>query len=190
MGCSCTAIPRFQRRSCWRAPWTFTARRCGARASSSRSRGGPCSWLARSARVPASGCSICVRRRRQDHSPGRADGGRRRARGCRAQPGTGSRAGRAPSSASARGTSESSSPTRRSRARAVPPSTASWSIPPCLGLGTLQARPDLRWRVTCDSVREMAQRQAAILAAGAAPFVRAACLSTLLARSPQTRTST
>jgi 16S rRNA (cytosine967-C5)-methyltransferase len=40
--------------------------------------------------------------------------------------------------------------------------------PPCSGLGTLQARADLRWRVTPDGVRAMAQTQAAILAAGAA----------------------
>jgi 16S rRNA (cytosine967-C5)-methyltransferase len=39
--------------------------------------------------------------------------------------------------------------------------------PPCSGLGTLQARADLRWRVTPDDVREMARTQAAILAAGA-----------------------
>ncbi len=40
--------------------------------------------------------------------------------------------------------------------------------PPCSGLGTLQARPDLRWRVTPEHVRELARTQAAILAAGAA----------------------
>ena len=40
--------------------------------------------------------------------------------------------------------------------------------PPCSGLGTLQARPDLRWRVTPDAITEMAGIQAAILAAGAA----------------------
>jgi 16S rRNA (cytosine967-C5)-methyltransferase len=39
--------------------------------------------------------------------------------------------------------------------------------PPCSGLGTLQARADLRWRVAPDAVAEMAQSQAAILAAGA-----------------------
>jgi 16S rRNA (cytosine967-C5)-methyltransferase len=39
--------------------------------------------------------------------------------------------------------------------------------PPCSGLGTLQARPDLRWRATPDAVREMARGQAQILAAGA-----------------------
>jgi 16S rRNA (cytosine967-C5)-methyltransferase len=39
--------------------------------------------------------------------------------------------------------------------------------PPCSGLGTLQARADLRWRVTPRQVQEMAREQAAILAAGA-----------------------
>ena len=40
--------------------------------------------------------------------------------------------------------------------------------PPCSGLGTLQSRPDLRWRVTPLAIAEMAHSQAAILAAGAA----------------------
>lgn len=40
--------------------------------------------------------------------------------------------------------------------------------PPCSGLGTLQARPDLRWRVRPEQVDELVQTQAAILAAGAA----------------------
>jgi 16S rRNA (cytosine967-C5)-methyltransferase len=40
--------------------------------------------------------------------------------------------------------------------------------PPCSGLGTLQARADLRWRVGPEQVREMTGTQAAILAAGAA----------------------
>jgi 16S rRNA (cytosine967-C5)-methyltransferase len=40
--------------------------------------------------------------------------------------------------------------------------------PPCSGLGTLQARADLRWRVTPGDVHSMARTQAAILAAGAA----------------------
>ncbi len=39
--------------------------------------------------------------------------------------------------------------------------------PPCSGLGTLQARADLRWRVTEENVREMIPIQASILAAGA-----------------------
>jgi 16S rRNA (cytosine967-C5)-methyltransferase len=39
--------------------------------------------------------------------------------------------------------------------------------PPCSGLGTLQARPDLRWRVTAERVPEMVRAQAAILGAGA-----------------------
>jgi 16S rRNA (cytosine967-C5)-methyltransferase len=40
--------------------------------------------------------------------------------------------------------------------------------PPCSGLGTLQSRPDLRWRVTPDAVAQMAQAQAEILASAAA----------------------
>jgi 16S rRNA (cytosine967-C5)-methyltransferase len=39
--------------------------------------------------------------------------------------------------------------------------------PPCSGLGTLQARADLRWRVTPDAITQMADTQARILAAGA-----------------------
>lgn len=40
--------------------------------------------------------------------------------------------------------------------------------PPCSGLGTLQAHPDLRWRVTPESIAKMAGAQARMLAAGAA----------------------
>jgi 16S rRNA (cytosine967-C5)-methyltransferase len=40
--------------------------------------------------------------------------------------------------------------------------------PPCSGLGTLQARPDLRWRVNPGRIAELATQQAAILRAGAA----------------------
>jgi 16S rRNA (cytosine967-C5)-methyltransferase len=40
--------------------------------------------------------------------------------------------------------------------------------PPCSGLGTLQARPDLRWRVTPERVAEMARQQEQLLAAAAA----------------------
>lgn len=39
--------------------------------------------------------------------------------------------------------------------------------PPCSGLGTLQARADLRWRVTPEQISELASLQATILAAGA-----------------------
>ncbi|HWX88270.1 MAG TPA: 16S rRNA (cytosine(967)-C(5))-methyltransferase RsmB [Solirubrobacteraceae bacterium] len=39
--------------------------------------------------------------------------------------------------------------------------------PPCSGLGTLQARPDLRWRVTPAHVEELTLIQASILDAGA-----------------------
>ena len=40
--------------------------------------------------------------------------------------------------------------------------------PPCSGLGTLQARPDLRWRVRAGDLDDLAARQAAILDAGTA----------------------
>ena len=39
--------------------------------------------------------------------------------------------------------------------------------PPCSGLGTLAARADLRWRMTPDTVAQLAATQARILAAGA-----------------------
>jgi 16S rRNA (cytosine967-C5)-methyltransferase len=39
--------------------------------------------------------------------------------------------------------------------------------PPCSGLGTLQARADLRWRATAERARAMVDIQASILAAGA-----------------------
>lgn len=40
--------------------------------------------------------------------------------------------------------------------------------PPCSGLGTLQSRPDLRWRASPDAIPELAELQGRILAAGAA----------------------
>jgi 16S rRNA (cytosine967-C5)-methyltransferase len=40
--------------------------------------------------------------------------------------------------------------------------------PPCSGLGTLQSRPDLRWRTSPERVRELSALQAEILRAGAA----------------------
>ena len=39
--------------------------------------------------------------------------------------------------------------------------------PPCSGLGTLQSRPDLRWRARPEAIDELAALQARILAAGA-----------------------
>jgi 16S rRNA (cytosine967-C5)-methyltransferase len=39
--------------------------------------------------------------------------------------------------------------------------------PPCSGLGTLQSRPDLRWRARPEAIGELAALQARILAAGA-----------------------
>ena len=54
----------------------------------------------------------------------------------------------------------------------VPGATESFSFvlvdPPCSGLGTLQSRPDLRWRVRPESIAELAALQTRILTAGAA----------------------
>jgi len=51
--------------------------------------------------------------------------------------------------------------------RAEPPFDRVLVDPPCSGLGTLQARADLRWRASPEGVREMAAVQARILDAGA-----------------------
>ncbi|HEY6399201.1 MAG TPA: transcription antitermination factor NusB, partial [Solirubrobacteraceae bacterium] len=39
--------------------------------------------------------------------------------------------------------------------------------PPCSGLGTLQSRPDLRWRMTSEAIEQLIAAQARILRAGA-----------------------
>jgi len=39
--------------------------------------------------------------------------------------------------------------------------------PPCSGLGTLQSRPDLRWRASPEAILELAELQGRILRAGA-----------------------
>jgi 16S rRNA (cytosine967-C5)-methyltransferase len=39
--------------------------------------------------------------------------------------------------------------------------------PPCSGLGTLQSRPDLRWRTSPSRIAELSTLQASILRAGA-----------------------
>jgi len=44
--------------------------------------------------------------------------------------------------------------------------------PPCSGLGTLQSRPDLRWRVTPEAVHELAALQRRMLSAAAAVTAR------------------
>ncbi len=40
--------------------------------------------------------------------------------------------------------------------------------PPCSGLGTLQSRPDIRWRASPETIAELAELQGRILGAGAA----------------------
>lgn len=56
-------------------------------------------------------------------------------------------------------------------AAAVAPDIAADRVlvdPPCSGLGTLQSRPDIRWRTSPERISELAELQARILAAGAA----------------------
>ena len=48
--------------------------------------------------------------------------------------------------------------------------------PPCSGLGTLQSRPDLRWRARPEATGELAALQARILAAGAQALARGGTL--------------
>lgn len=48
--------------------------------------------------------------------------------------------------------------------------------PPCSGLGTLQGRPDLRWRARPEAVAELAELQLRILAAGAAALASGGAL--------------
>jgi 16S rRNA (cytosine967-C5)-methyltransferase len=54
------------------------------------------------------------------------------------------------------------------RPRADAPFDAVLVDPPCSGLGTLQGRPDLRWRARPEAIADLAELQLAILAAGAA----------------------
>jgi 16S rRNA (cytosine967-C5)-methyltransferase len=48
--------------------------------------------------------------------------------------------------------------------------------PPCSGLGTLQSRPDLRWRTGPERIADLSAQQARILAAGAAATARGGTL--------------
>ncbi|MGI8413790.1 MAG: 16S rRNA (cytosine(967)-C(5))-methyltransferase RsmB [Solirubrobacteraceae bacterium] len=48
--------------------------------------------------------------------------------------------------------------------------------PPCSGLGTLQSRPDIRWRATPEKIVEMAALQGEILGAGAMATARGGIL--------------
>lgn len=48
--------------------------------------------------------------------------------------------------------------------------------PPCSGLGTLQARPDLRWQPRREQISELAAKQAELLRAGAAQLRRGGTL--------------
>ena len=104
---------------------------------------------------------------RQDHAPRRADGGRGRGRRGRAPPGR----AEALRSDLPRGCSAGVRQRRRRPTR--PRSTTPRGLrprarrPAVLGLGTLQSRPDLRWRATPEAIDELAELQRRILAAAA-----------------------
>jgi 16S rRNA (cytosine967-C5)-methyltransferase len=51
--------------------------------------------------------------------------------------------------------------------RADDPFDAVLVDPPCSGLGTLQGRPDLRWRVQPEAIEQLAELQLQLLTAGA-----------------------
>ena len=61
--------------------------------------------------------------------------------------------------------------------------------PPCSGLGTLQSRPDLRWRARPEAIGELAALQARILAAGAprSPRAERSCTRSARSRAPRAR---
>ena len=170
---------------------TCTARRCGARAPSSRSRARRCSSRARSLPRPGERVlDLCAAPGgKSTHLAALMEGGGEVAGG-RAQPAPGRRA-RAHRAAAARGERPRRGRRRRARsARDGPGFDRVLVDPPCSGLGTLQARADLRWRVTPDAIaRDGARAGARSSPPAPAPSVRAACLSTLRARSPRPRTS-
>ena len=60
--------------------------------------------------------------------------------------------------------------------------------PPCSGLGTLQARPDLRWRASPEAIAELVSNSGRFCGRGRRPFAPAACSSTLRARSQLRKT--
>ena len=106
-----------------------------------------------------------VRRpRRQDDPPGRADGRRGPRRRDREAP----RArGRAPAHRGADGSHLRRGPHRRRRRPARGPYDRVLVDPPCSDLGTLAARPDVRWRKDAETPQALAAMQTRILDAAA-----------------------
>ena len=156
------------RRWCSRARSTRTTRPHGARERSWRSRARRCA----SSRVldPQPGervLDLCAAPGGKSTHLAALMGRRGRGRRGRAQRAAGRACSRAPRSGCTPPTSASRSPTPRAERPEGAVFDRVLVDPPCSGLGTLQARADLRWRVTPEDVREMT-RPGPILAAGAA----------------------
>ena len=118
------------------------ARRARARAAARRARARP-----------------LRRARRQDHAPGRADGGPGRGRRASSATPAAPQALRANLRADARERACSVEVgRRRGAARRRRPYDRVLVDPPCSGLGTLQSRPDLRWRATPERDRASSPR--------------------------------
>ena len=176
------------RASCSTGRSTPRAPSCGGRARSCRSRAPRCSSRASSIPQPGRARARPVRRPgRQDHPPGRADREPGRGRRGRAPSGPGGGA-RADRRADARRRACGSTSATPRTPRTDGPFDRVLVDPPCSGLGTLQSRPDLRWRPGPEAIGELAALQARILAAGARGRWRpAGRSSTRCARSPAPR---
>ncbi len=160
--CARTATPPSQRRSCSRSPSTCTARRCGGRGRSSPSHVRRCSC--RATLDPQAGervLDLCAAPGGKSTHLAALMAGR-----ARSSPSSATRAAPARSAAP-----RSDCTPRNVRVEvadaATPRNEDAGSFdrvlvdPPCSGLGTLQARPDLRWRVSPRAIAEMCQRTGA-----------------------------
>ena len=111
---------------------------------------------------------LCAAPGRQDDASRGAD----RRTGARSSRSSATRAGRRRSSAPSRGCTPVASVWSIGDAARTAHATAPFDRvlvdPPCSGLGTLQSRPDLRWRARPEAIAELAALQARILDAGAA----------------------
>ena len=166
--CRAPRRPGCPRGSCSTRPFDATARRCGGRARSCPSRAA--SMLVARTLAPEPGervLDLCAAPGAKtthlaalmgtaasvvavERHPGRARGARADVRADAAPP------------ASASSVGDAAAPAHGARFDRV------LVDPPCSGLGTLQSRPDLRWRASPEAIAELAALQRGSSAAGAA----------------------